>query len=127
LDSSDPIHRDGVLPPFQEGEVDDGWKGELLKASHDLTVGGLSEIIETSEGLCRARMIERTSARQTTINEARETIRRELLREAEQSTRENFAKSLEKRHPATRNQALIKGIPDSIAKPESGTPTPEPP
>lgn len=59
--------------------------------------------------------------------EARETLRRELLREAEEQVRTDFAMSLEKDHPATRNQALIDAVAQSSAAPAPDKTLPSPP
>ncbi len=89
----------GIVPPLTIGATYDDWRDGVLRACANLAPGEVSPVIETRDGLYLARVVERRAAATAPAEVVREKLRREALREEEESVRRRFAEDMARKFP----------------------------
>ena len=89
--------RGGNLGAFARGELPPSFDAEVFA----LTPGAISQVVSTDFGYHLLRVNSRTEERPLSLDEVRETVRVELLREKSEEAMKRYVAELEKRYPLT--------------------------
>ncbi len=89
--------RGGNLGAFARGELPPSFDAEVFA----LAPGAISEVVPTDFGFHLFRVNSRTEERPLTLDDVREAVRVELLREESEQAMKRYVSELEKRYPLT--------------------------
>jgi parvulin-like peptidyl-prolyl isomerase len=89
--------RGGNLGAFARGELPPSFDAEVFA----LAPGAISQVVPTDFGFHLFRVNSRTEERALSLDEVREAVRVELLREKSEQAMKRYVAELEKRYPLT--------------------------